>query len=141
MQERLDAPASHLSRSKGQRNGRFNRLRYPVLLCAAPVDDASLEIQGRTIHQRVHVARTENAGEASEGPEQTARSRSSRADANFLVSIHARRSALVLVPDPTRLTISSVLSNIRAHVDVADELIILGQSASQDQKRTRPLAR
>lgn len=37
------------------------------------------------------------------------------------------------MPDPTRLTISSVLSNIRAHVDVADELIILGQSASQDQ--------
>ncbi|KAL9484334.1 hypothetical protein ACSS6W_003123 [Trichoderma asperelloides] len=40
--------------------------------------------------QKVHVARTENAGEASEGPEQTARSRSSRADANFLVSMSRR---------------------------------------------------
>lgn len=40
--------------------------------------------------QRVHVARTENAGEASEGPEQTARSRSSRADANFSVSMSRR---------------------------------------------------
>lgn len=29
---------------------RFNRLRYPILICAAPVDDASLEIQGKLIH-------------------------------------------------------------------------------------------
>lgn len=32
--------------------GDFNRLRYPVLKCAAPVDDASLRIQGRANRPR-----------------------------------------------------------------------------------------
>lgn len=72
-----------------------NRLRYPVLKCAAPVDDASLQFQGRANRPRglavsliqssesMWSSQTENAGEASEGPEQTARSGSSRADASF----------------------------------------------------------
>ncbi|EHK40570.1 hypothetical protein TRIATDRAFT_320896 [Trichoderma atroviride IMI 206040] len=202
MQERLEAPASHLSRCQQPRHspgtargpaglaarrtsnevegicvgvaaprfrGDFNRLRYPVLKSAAPVDDASLqiqEIQGRMDHPRglavsviqssESMARTENAGEASEGPEQTARSRSSRADASFaspVLGTYARRSARPL-PEPSRLDspAAQLVSNIRAHVDVADELDVRGQSACQDQvssrikiqgpdKRTGPLAR